>query len=370
MKSRVAVIKGPGQDFSVEEVEMDDPGPGEVLVKIVATGVCHTDIVVQAMVGAGEMAPPAPMALGHEGAGIVERVGEGVTKVQPGDHVVLSFYYCGKCGNCRSGHPGYCENFLLGNFFGTRIGKDAPRMTQGDQVVHGGFFGQSSFGTYALAYEQNTVKVRDDAPLEMLGPLGCGIQTGAGTVMNVLKPEPGTSIAVFGAGSVGLAGIMAAHLMGAGMIIAVDLKQNRLDLAQVLGATHVVKADEADPIEAIKSMTGDGVRYALEATGVPTVVNQSFKVLASPGDLAVVGAAPQGTAAEFNINDLTSGRTVHGVIEGDSVPDVLIPRLVDLFMQGRFPFDKLVKHFSLDEINDAVHASESGEVLKPVLKMS
>ncbi len=360
---RVAVVRGAGAPFQIESVQMDDPQAGEVLVKISAVGVCHTDMYVQSFAGLGF---PAPIVLGHEGAGVVVKVGAGVTKVQPGDHVVLTFNSCGRCLNCEDGAPAYCHNFPALNLAGVRA-DGSTTMQQNGTPIHGNFFGQSSFGTYAIATARNVVKVPKDVPLELLGPLGCGIQTGAGSVMNVLRPEVGSTIAIFGAGAVGMSAIMAARAVGCGMIIGVDVKPNRLALARELGATHVVNAAESDPVEAIRELTGGGVRYSLEATGIIQVMRQAVDVLLPRGVCGVVGSPPPQTDLPLDPNHLLFGRTVRGIIEGESVPDIFIPALIELYKQGRFPFDKLIRQFPFEQINEAIHASESGEVLKPVL---
>ncbi|MCE7946208.1 MAG: NAD(P)-dependent alcohol dehydrogenase [Chloroflexi bacterium CFX4] len=362
---KVAVVRGAGAPFQIESVQMDDPRTGEVLVKVSAVGVCHTDMFAQGLAGLGF---PAPIVLGHEGAGVVAKVGAGVTKVAVGDHVVLTFASCGQCLNCQDGAPTYCNNFGALNLAGVRA-DGSTTMQQNGTPLHGSFFGQSSFGTYAIANERNVVKVPKDVPIELLGPLGCGIQTGAGSIMNALRPEIGSTLAVFGTGAVGMAAIMAARAVGCGMIIGVDVKPNRLALALELGATHVINAADGDPVEAIRELTGGGVRYSLEATGIIKVMRQAVDVLLPRGVCGVVGSPPPQTELPLDPNHLLFGRTVRGIIEGESVPDVFIPILIELYKQGRFPFDKLIRQFPFEQINEAIHASESGEVLKPVLVM-
>jgi aryl-alcohol dehydrogenase len=362
---KVAVVRQAGAPFQIESVQMDDPQAGEVLVKIVAVGICHTDMYAQSLAG---LAFPAPIVLGHEGAGVVEKVGAGVTKVQPGDHVVLTFNSCGRCLNCEDGAPAYCQNFPVLNMAGVRA-DGSTTMRQNGTPIHGGFFGQSSFGTYAIAYERNVVKVPKDVPIELLGPLGCGLQTGAGSIMNAMRPEIGSSIAIFGTGAVGMAAIMAARAVGCGMIIGVDVKPSRLALARELGATHVINAAEVDPVQAIRELTGGGVRYSFEATGIVKVMRQAVDVLVQRGVCGVVGLPAPQAELPLDANHLLFGRTVRGIIEGESVPDIFIPALIELYKQGRFPFDKLIRQFPFEQINEAMHASESGEVLKPVLVM-
>ena len=233
MKIRAAVLPAPHSSFAIEELELDEPRSNEVLVRIVATGICHTDLSVVEQ----DLPAPTPIVLGHEGAGVVERVGSDVRHVAPGDHVVLTFPSCGTCAKCVAGRAYFCEQILALALAGVRT-DGSPTVRASDHPVCGCFFGQSSFATHALAYARNTVKVPREAPLEMLAPLGCGIQTGAGTVLNVLKPGGSDTIAVFGCGAVGLAAVMAAHLSGCRTIIAVDRVDSRLELARDLGATH------------------------------------------------------------------------------------------------------------------------------------
>lgn len=366
-QAKAAVVRKPGGPFEIENVTVDAPRSDEVLVRIVAVGMCHTDMVVRDQ----HYPVPLPAVLGHEGAGIVERVGTDVTKVAAGDHVVLTFAFCGKCDLCQSGYPTYCRDFFGRNFGGRR--PDGSTAThQNGQDVHDHFFGQSSFGSYAIATERNVVKVRKDLPLELLGPLGCGIQTGAGAVLNALRVPAGSSFVAFGSGAVGLSAIMAARVAGATTIIAVDTKPNRLQLALELGATHTVNAMEENAVQAVKRITaGKGADFTLESTGRPQVLRQAVDALGILGTCGVVGAPAMGTDASFDVNDLmVPGKTIRGIVEGDSVPDVFIPQLIELYVQGRFPFDKLVKFYSLESINQAAADSEQGITLKPIIRMN
>ncbi|CAN5697463.1 NAD(P)-dependent alcohol dehydrogenase [soil metagenome] len=313
---------------------------------------------------------PLPAVLGHEGAGVVERVGDRVSKVQPGDHVVLTYRSCGLCVNCKRGAPAYCLDLYDQNFGGARPDGSNALSSDGEEI-HGHFFGQSSFATYALAAERNTVKVREDVPLELLGPLGCGIQTGAGGVLNALHPEAGSSIAVFGTGSVGMSAVMASRVAGCATIIGVDLSADRLELARDLGATHTINASETENVvEAIQEITGGGADYTVETTAVPAVFRQAVDSLTLLGECGLIGAAALGTEVSLDMNNILFGRKVRGIIEGDSIPDIFIPRLIELYTQGRFPFDRLVKFYDLNDINQAAEDSEGGGTLKPVLRMS
>ncbi len=366
MEILAAVCRTKSLPFTVETLELDEPRPDEVLVRVVASGVCHTDLICRDQ----WYDVPLPAVFGHEGSGIVERVGSNVRKVQPGDHVVMSFVSCGTCPTCRSGRVAYCAELYARNFSGARPdGSNALR--NGTTPIHGHFFGQSSWATYSVAYERNVVKVPPDAPLELLGPLGCGIQTGAGAVLNTLHPHAGTSIAVFGAGAVGLSAVMAARVAGCTTIVAVDIKANRLKLAEELGATHVFDATRTDPVAAIKDVTGGGVDFSLETTASPKVFRQAVDCLGPLGTCGLIGAAALGTEATFDMNDiLLPGKTIKGVIEGDSVPDVFIPRLVELIRQDRFPLSRLVKTYTLGDVNRAAEESLSGTTVKPVLVMA
>ena len=360
-----AVVRKKGGPFRVETLTLEEPRPDEALIRIVATGMCHTDMVARDQL----YTVPLPVVLGHEGAGIVERVGSSVKKIAPGDHVVLTYMWCGHCKPCLNGDLTYCENFYPLNFGGAR--EDGSTATQDKQgAVHDHFFGQSSFGTYALAHERNVVKVPAAAPLELLGPLGCGIQTGAGAVMNALKVRPGSSFAAFGGGAVGLSAMMAARVAGATTIIAADVVPSRLALAKELGATHTVNSRETDPVEAVRKITGGGADFTLESSGRPAVLRQAIDALAIKGVCGIVGAPALGTEASFDVNGvMTTGKRIIGIIEGDSVPDLFIPSLVELYQQGRFPFDKLVKFYPLDQINQAAEDSEKGVTIKPIVRL-
>jgi aryl-alcohol dehydrogenase len=362
---KAAVVRKKGGPFLIETLSLDEPRPDEVLIRIVATGMCHTDMVARDQL----YAVPLPIVLGHEGAGVVERVGSSVKKVEAGDHVVLTYMWCGHCTPCLRGDLTYCENFYALNFGGAREdGSTATHDKQGS--VHDHFFGQSSFGTFTLAHERNVIKVPNNAPLELLGPLGCGIQTGAGAVMNALNVRPGASFAAFGGGAVGLSAVMAARVAGATTIIAVDVVPSRLALAKELGATHAVNSRETDPVEAVRKITGGGVDFTLESSGRPAVLRQAIDALAIRGTCGIVGAPALGTEASFDVNGvMTTGKRIIGIIEGDSVPDLFIPSLVELYTQGRFPFDKLVKFYNLDQINQAAEDSEKGITIKPIVRL-
>ena len=365
MQIRAAVFRDNTGKPSIENLELTGPGPGEVLVRIVATGVCHTDMAMRDQA----FPVPQPIVLGHEGAGQVVRVGRSVVEVSPGDHVVMSYNSCGQCPSCRDDEASYCHDFFGHNFAGLR-GDGSSALSKGGEIVHGNFFGQSSFATHAVCHRRNVVKVPKDVPLELLGPLACGVQTGAGAVINALKVGAGDSIAVFGVGSVGLSAIMAARVVGATSIIAVDVNKERLRLAKKLGATHVVNGARRDVAARIVEATGGGVAFSFDTTALPKVVRTAVDSLAPRGTCGIVGASPLGTEVTLDLMFMmASGRKFRGIVEGDATPQVFIPILIDLYKQGRFPFDKLITFYPFERINDAVHDSETGKVVKPVLLM-
>jgi len=364
MKIKAAVVFKKSGNFSIEELELDGPKDDEVIVRIIGSGICHTDLVARDQ----HLPVPLPAVFGHEGAGIVESVGARVTKVKTGDHVVLSWDCCKACTSCKAGKDPYCLNFFLHNFHGARP-DGSTTLRKGDQVIHGSFFCQSSFADFALANERNVVKVRDDIPLEILGPMGCGVQTGAGAVMNALHPVPGTSIAIFGVGTVGMSAVLGAVVCGCTTIIAVDLNPDRLKLAKELGATHTINADEMDPVKAVHEITGNGAEFSLECVGNPGVLRQAVDVLFRCGICGLLGVVAPGTEVNLDMDGLMNGRTVKGIIEGDSIPDLFIPKLIDLYNQGHFPFDRLIKFYRFDEINQAVADMEKGHAIKPVLRL-
>jgi aryl-alcohol dehydrogenase len=361
-----AVTRAVRAPLSLEHLELEEPRPDEILVRVVATGVCHTDIAMRDQT----FPVPQPIVLGHEGAGVVERTGSAVTKVAPGDHVVMTYNSCGFCPSCAEHQPTYCYDFFGRNFAGARADGSSAFSAAGERV-HGNFFGQSSFANYALCHERNVVKVPSDVDLALLGPLACGVQTGAGAVINALRVGVGHSFAAFGAGSVGLSAVMAARVAGATTIVAVDLNDARLELARELGATHTFNGSRENVTEAIVAATGGGVNFALEATGIPAVIRQAVDSLAPRGTCGIVGAAAPGSEVSLDVlNIMTAGRTLRGIVEGESTPEVFIPALIALYRQGRFPFDRLVEFYPFERINDAIHASEAGRVVKAVVRMT
>ena len=364
MKIEAAVSRVGAAYPQIETLDLEAPRAGEVLVRIVASGICHTDLRVHSGGGVGT---PRPVVLGHEGAGVVEDVGAGVTSLVPGDHVVLSGSSCGKCPSCLRNFPSYCDEMLARNFGGLRIDGSSALSLAGERIF-GHFFGQSSFAQYSVAGERTCVKVPKDVPLELLGPLGCGIITGAGAVLYSLRIAAGDSVAVFGTGGVGLAAVMAARLVGATCIIAIDLNPRRLALARELGATHVIPAGGDDIVGLIREITGQGVNFSVNTTGAPQVFTQALDCLVSRGTAAFV-TAPRGDWAPAMFPMLAGGRKLQGILGGDAAPQFAIPLLAEYYRQGRFPIDRLVHFYPFNKLADAFRDMEHGETVKAILRM-
>ena len=365
ISARAAVLRSSEAPFRIERVNIEAPRSDEVLVRIVATGICHTDMVMRDQA----LPTPQPVVLGHEGAGIVEAVGVDIFHVQPGDHVVLAFNSCGHCASCNDLAPAYCVEFGPRNFMGSRPDGTSPLSGEGG-LIHANIFGQSSFATHAIARGRNTVKVSKDVPLERLGPLGCGVMTGAGAVMNALQVRTGSSIAIFGTGAVGLSAVMAAKAVGATTIIAVDINKDRLDLARESGATHTIPATRPDLAAALTEATEGHLNYAIDTTARPGVIRTAADALGPCGVLGLVGASAPGDELNFDADLIMSGgRVVRGIVEGDADPHVFIPKLVALHAEGRFPFDRLIRYYRFEDINTALLDGEQGRTVKPVLRI-
>jgi aryl-alcohol dehydrogenase len=365
MEITAAVVRERSGAFDIATLSLTDPRPDEVLVKVVASGMCQTDLHARD----GYFPMPYPGVYGHEGAGVVAAIGAGVTQVAPGDHVVMSFPWCGTCPNCRQEMHSHCLHANRLKMSGTRA--DGSTLMQKDGVpVYSAFFQQSSFATHAIANERFVVKVRRDAPLERLGPFACSIQTGAGAVLNTMQPKPGDSLAVFGVGAVGLSGLMAAKIAGCDPIIAVDVHESRLALARELGATHVLNHTGRDDIVAeIRRISGEGVRYSLETSALPAVLREAVEVLIAAGTCVLVGSARRGVEVRLDMPFLQEGRVVRGVIQGESRPKEFIPKLIDHMMQGRLPVERMMTFYDLAAIDRAAQDSTSGRTIKPVLRM-
>ena len=361
MKTTVAVVNSQGAEFSLEEVDLGEPQADEVLVKIVATGLCHTDIHLKGFLP-GEM---FPNVFGHEGAGVVEAVGEGVTGIAVGDHVVLSFRSCRECENCKNDLVGYCDSSLLLNYMGMRM-DGSTTYSRGGATVFGNFFGQSSLSRHAIAYADNCVVVDKSVDLTKVAPYGCGFQTGAGTVLHVLKPSPADSLVVFGCGAVGLAALAAAKHSGVGTIVAVDPLESRREAAAKYGATGVDPTAEDDVVAKVKELTGGGASYAIDTTAISAVVKQAQQALKVRGTLVALGLGAEEYAIDA-IDLLQTGKVIKASIEGDSDPLEMVPRLIALNAAGEFDVDDLITTYPFTEINQAVADVLAGKVVKPVL---
>lgn len=369
MRIRAAVTPALNAPMVIEDVLLDDPGPGEALVRIIASGVCHTDAITRA----GDLPMPLPGILGHEGAGVVEAVGDGVTAVEPGDGVVIGWPSCGECRHCRGGQPRYC--LRLGEAIGAGARLRGPRAgTSGYRRADGGplaghFFGQSSLASHSLVDADALVPIPVGMDVALMGPLACGIATGAGAIMNTARPGPGASVVIYGAGAVGLAAVLAAALSPATRIVAVDRHASRLRTARRFGATDVVQAGD-DAVAVVHEICGGPADIALECTGVIPVVRQAVDSVGMLETCLLIGGAPAG--AEFAVDHLTTlwGKRIVGTLGGSGRSRELIGSLMDLYAQGRFPFHEMIEFFDLDQIERAMAASAAGEVLKPVIRMS
>jgi aryl-alcohol dehydrogenase len=366
MQIKAAVVSQRSAPFVIDTLELAAPRADELIVRVVASGMCQTDLH-----GRDQYFPVTkfPAVFGHEGAGVVHAVGSAVRDFAPGDHVVMSYPWCGTCENCRRHRLNYCLDGRSLKMGGTRA--DGSTLIAKDGApVYSAYFQQSSFGTFALTQARYAVKVRSDAPLELLGPLACSGQTGAGVVLNALKPDVGESIAIFGVGAVGLSALMAAKVAGCAPIVAVDVHDHRLTLARELGATHTINHKMTDGVVgAIRNIGGGGVRYAIEASAVAEVLREAIDALLPAGTCVLLGSARRGTEASFEMPFLQQGRMVRGVVQGDSVPREFIPKLIDLMLAGKFPIEKMITFYDLADINQAARDSESGKTIKPVLRM-
>lgn len=357
-----AIVSREQTPFHFETVNLETPAANEVLIRVVASGVCHTDATILN----GSIPSHYPVILGHEGSGIVEKIGNSVTTVKPGDHVIMGFASCGHCRPCLSGKNGACDNFNELNFMGkNRYGHYVMKSEQNEDISQ--FFGQSSFAHYSIVHEANLVKVDPEVDLRFLGPLGCGIMTGSGTVINVIQPALGSSLVVFGSGAVGLSALMAANIVGCSKIIAVDIHQDRLELAKSLGATHIINSAKQDVVKTIQSITDGGANYSFETTGVDTVELQAISCLRNYGKMTTVAVGEKDIKINLFKDIVIRSLTIRGAIEGDAVPQLLIPKLIDFWRLGKFPFDKLVKFYKPEAIKQAFADSKSGKVIKPVI---
>jgi aryl-alcohol dehydrogenase len=363
VSATAAVLRGVDSSFSFEEVQLAELQADEILVDVSSTGLCHTDLAVVH----GHLPAPVPIVLGHEGAGTVLEVGSSVRDFAVGDKVAMSFAFCGHCANCLSGREAYCDQFMRLNFAGEREDGSVTLSGKDGETVHGSFFGQSSFATRAIVAARNAVKVPDSLPIDLAGPLGCGIQTGAGAVINSLRATAGSSIVVSGTGAVGLSALMAAKAVGATTIIAVDILDERLAKATELGATHTINGRTEDVVARIKEITGGvGADYAVDTTAVPAVLVNVVTATRMGGSIVSLGVGKPDAALPLGV---IGGKNILGVIEGDAVPQTFIPHLISLYQSGLFPFDQLITTYAFSEIEQAIADTQSGKAVKAVLTM-
>ncbi len=363
MRIRAAVSRAGQAHPRLEELELEDPRADEVRVRMVATGICHTDLNCHSGIG---VPTPKPIVLGHEGAGIVESLGAAVQGLAVGDHVVLSGASCGICPSCRSARPTYCRDAMKLAFGGMRADGSSPLSQHGSSIA-GAFFAQSSFASHVVVPERSAVRVPHDVPLQLLGPLGCGIITGAGSVLEAFRLRPGQTLVVFGVGSVGLAAVMAARLVGAARIVAVDVSPERLALASSLGATQTLVSDTATA-GALRELQPSGFHFSFNTTSAPAVYTMATQCLSNEGTAGFV-TRPQGEWALNVAALLAGGRKLQGILGGSAAPQIHIPLLIDYWRQGRFPFDRLIAQYPFERIGEAWADCSSGRALKPVLIM-
>lgn len=359
MQITAAVARSGETEFTIERLELDAPRADEILVRVAAVGICHTDLWMRDGLPTGQQA-----VLGHEGAGIVEKAGSDIRGFKPGDRVAFSFRSCGECRQCRTAHPAYCDSFFPMNFAGTRT--DGSRtISNNDEVVLGSFFGQSSFADKALVYERNTVHLPENMPFEVAAPLGCGVQTGTGAIMNAMQCVEGSSLLVIGGGSVGLSAVMAGAVQKCCTVIVVEPHEERRRLALEIGATHVVDPAVAGVVEGVRAIIPAGVDYAIDTTGHLNLIEQGVAALGSRG---VMGLVAGDGIVELDVQKLVmGGKTILGIVEGDSQPENFISHLIQLYLEGRLPIDRLIKTYPFRDINRAIEDQHAGRCVKPVL---
>src|SRR5579875_275129 len=357
---KAAVFHGPNQPLKIEQVDVDEPRDHEVLVRTAATGVCHSDLHFVE----GLYPFPAPAILGHEAAGVVEKVGKAVTYLAPGDHVIsCPSVFCGYCDECMSGHPNRCSN----RWATQRRKDDAPRLSQNGKPVRQ-FSDLSTYAEKMLVHENALVKITKDIPLDRAALIGCGVTTGVGAALNTAKIEPGSTVAVFGCGGVGISAIQGARIAGARMIIAVDQFENKLAMAKKFGATHTIDASSTDPVEAIVKMTDGGVDYSFEAVGLKKLAEQCFDCIKPGGTATIIGMIPVGQKVALDGPKFLTERKLQGSMMGGNRFRIDMPRYIDFYMQGRLNLDDMIsKRARLENVNEAFESMKKGEVARTVL---
>ncbi len=357
-----AVLHDPHGQFTLQEVELDDPRSDEILVRIEASGVCHTDEMAKGML-------EPPMVLGHEGTGVVGAIGSGVTRVKPGDRVVISYAWCGTCRECTTAHGYRCERVLPIAFGGSRL-DGSKTITLDDKLISSAFFQQSSFATHSITLERDVVPVAHDHATEMMAAIPCGIQTGAGAILNSMQVRVKDVLAVFGTGAVGLSAVMAGRLSGASPLIAVDIVDERLELALELGATHAINAKDGEVAARIKEIVPRGVDFSLDTTGNEQALEDAIRCLAMGAECGIVTAPHLGEKFPFTpMGIFVRTATLRGIIQGSALPNLFLPKLIELQQQGRFPYERLIRTYDFADINQAFEDSAAGRTIKPVLRM-
>ncbi len=359
---KAAVLNSIPGRLDIEDVDIGEPGPREVLVRTVAAGLCHSDLHFME----GKYPFPCPAVLGHESAGIVEAVGSMVHYVEPGDHVITCLSaFCGHCSQCTDGHLTLCENKATEL---VRQPGEPPRLSRSGGEIVNQYLHLSSFAELMLIHEQALVKIDSDMPFDKAALIGCGVTTGLGAVFRTARVAPGETVAVIGCGGIGLSAIQGARIAGANRIIAVDTNASKLELAQQLGATHMVDASQGDPVAAVKDLTGGGVHHSFEAVGMKVTAEQSFQMLRNGGQATVIGMIPVGTKIEIHGPELLSEKTLTGSNMGSNQFRTDMPRVVDLYLDGRLQLAELVsKTITLEAINDGFDDMKAGNVARSVI---
>lgn len=363
-KTRAAVAYAGKADFRIEDLNIEQPRADEVLVEIKGVGLCHTDLTFSS----GDIPYPFPSVFGHEGSGVVQAIGDNVTKVKVGDHVLITFRSCGDCDFCDASDPSYCRTMPQLNVTGCRE-DGSTNLSNADGPVGSNFFGQSSFASHSITYEENLVKIDEDLPIELLGPLGCSIQTGAGSVMRSLSVPKGSSILITGAGPVGLSAVMAAAIQQCATIIVVEPMEKRRELAMEFGATHCVDPTAVEDLSAeILKIVPLGVNNALDTTARPDTLEVCFACLGTKGTLGLVGFSATDSPLPGSVMGLiTVGKSIKAISEGDSNPEEFIPELIGHYRAGRLPIDRMITSYKLSEINKAIKEQKSGVCTKAIL---
>ncbi|KAJ5177806.1 Alcohol dehydrogenase superfamily zinc-type [Penicillium coprophilum] len=342
-------------NWSLEEVDVHSPGEDEILVEMRASGICHTDLVLTS-IPAGHLGVAYPKVAGHEGAGIVRSVGKNVHTVEIGDPVLLSFYSCSSCQQCEASNPAYCKDFMRENYGGHQ---NRMSVRESGEELWARFFGQSSFAQYSIVSEASVINAKDllerDEELQLFSPLGCGFQTGMGVIQNTTNAGPADAVLVLGLGAVGMGALMTAKIRNCKTIIAVDRVKERLELAKSLGASHTLDTSSPDFTtldEAVKNLLPNGVSIVIETTGVPLLIEQGLQSTHTRGRIVLIGVPPPKYRMSFDVAEqINTGRSIMGCIEGDSIPNIAIPQMIQWYREGRFPIDKMITFFNVGSIH-------------------